>query len=200
MGTLLAPYLLIYLHMNKVILLLLYLFIGHLSCAEEFPSLIDCKESACEDFPILKPIEISFNFIDDDCYNCDESTFHFNEKETSDSHLTAEIKQLIQVGFLTEVLAQSQSQRDKRMHIRSGSYIGYFSSQACKSGPELLQLNIRINKTGQFFCALAGATVAGIAKELYDSTDRENHTVDAKDAFATSLGAFANIPLYKISF
>lgn len=180
---------------------LFLIFLSYLSLlsgllAEEFPSLARCEEVGCEKIIISTPINIDFNFNENDCYTCDSEI----GKKTPESRLTEEIKELIKVGLLTEVLVDSQSEPDKKKHVRAGSYIGYFSSAACRNGPDLLQLNIRINKTGQFFCAMAGATVAGILKEVYDSTDTKNHTVDAKDIVATSLGAFSNITLYQIRF
>lgn len=111
-----------------------------------------------------------------------------------------ELAEIVQVGVLAEITAGQFREKDKQMHARAGAYVGYFSKKACEKGPEILELDLRIGPVGQFFCALAGAAVAGVLKEVYDSTDRQNHTVDSRDALATAIGGFANIPLYRIEF
>ncbi|GEM_PF-2264618 len=172
--------------------------------AEEFPSFANCNENGCQNLDVFGPlymdIDMDFGFEDYDCLSCDSNSLKVRRREDPNSELVEEVSTLLKVGLLAEVLASSQSESDKAKHIKAGAYIGYFSSEACKHGPELLQLNIRINRRGQFFCALIGASVAGLLKEAYDSTDRDRHTVDAMDAFATSLGALSNVPLYRIQF
>jgi hypothetical protein len=171
-------------------------------CAEDFPSFANCDENGCKNLDIFGPlnIELDFGLEGNDCLNCDSNHLSVRGIEDANPELIEDVTELIKVGLLAEFLASRQSESDKAKHIRAGAYIGYFSSGSCKHGPKLLQLNFRINKTGQFFCALVGASVAGLLKEAYDSTDRDNHTVDAMDAFATSLGALSNVPLYRIQF
>lgn len=171
--------------------------------SEQLPTLELCQEKDCSDlieFPLFADNDFS------NCSECDQSRDTFGRdaqagsSTQSDNRLAREIGELAQVGLLSELIARSYSEKDKRMHARAGAYVGYFSKKACEHGPGLLQLDVKIGPTGQFFCALAGATLAGVLKEVYDSTDRKNHTVDPKDAVATAVGGFANIPLYRIEF
>lgn len=184
--------------------MLLTLFIGAFSLhAEEAskslkpPKKINlniCKEQNCLDF-LPKSEEGAFQNYD--CVSCEEEK-KFVPYE--DFKLTREIGEIAQVAILSEMLAKTQSADDKKNHIRAGAYIGYFSKKACQYGPELLNLDFEIGPTGQFLCAVAGATAAGLLKEAYDSRHPDKHTVDSKDALATSLGAVVTIPLLYIEF
>lgn len=173
-------------------------------------SLADCEQSKCED--IFEGLNLELTFNDDGAYAYDTENDMAADDDTGTGTETGsetdqdtfsyanEIKEIVQVGVLSEVIARRYDQRDKRVHARAGAYIGYFSKKSCERLPGLLELDIRVGASGQFFCALAGAAIAGVLKEVYDSTKPHKHTVDSQDAIATALGGLANIPLYRIEF
>lgn len=158
-----------------------------------------CQEDNCLDHLSIKGEKDFHNF---DCSGCEENRFKSENRfePFHDFRLAREVGEIAQVALLTEMLAKTQSAEDKKNHVRAGAYIGYFSKKACQYGPELLNLDFEIGPAGQFLCAVAGATAAGLLKEAYDSRHPDKHTVDAKDALATSLGAVVTIPLLYIEF
>lgn len=188
--------------MKNIMLLILFLGAMNLQAQEDkalenAPKKLNlniCKEQNCLDF---LPQNERESFKSYDCTACEE------EKKFvpfEDFKLAREVGEIAQVALLSELLAKTQSADDKKGHIRAGAYIGYFSKKACQYGPELLNLDFEIGPTGQFLCAVAGATAAGLLKEAYDSRHPDKHTVDSKDALATSLGAVVTIPLFYIEF
>lgn len=162
----------------------------------KIPKVELCGDRNCLDQLVLNDLKGSG--FEEGCTSCDsgEETL----KQAKPFSWEREAAEIAKVAVLTELLTKTQSEQDKKMHVRAGAYIGYFSKKACQYGPELFNWDFEIGPTGQFFCAVAGATVAGIFKEAYDKTDPENHTVDHRDALATSLGAVVNIPLFSIEF
>lgn len=65
------------------------------------------------------------------------------------------------------------NQRDKQMHFAGGFLAAFF-------------IALFFGR----FAAFASATAIGFIKEELDRRDPLNHTEEARDAFATSLGAF----------
>ena len=74
---------------------------------------------------------------------------------------------------------------DKLMHYNAGYIIGSISSELCSP---IYKKQTNKSRRLRFWCSFTAATVAGVAKEFYDSTGRGN--VEAADAIATSLGGF----------
>jgi hypothetical protein len=183
----------------KIILISLFSLVSlH---AEDFPSLANCRSEGCPElnYEFKDRTPFHFDYTSDLPYELIEEVAiqsnHSNSYGLEDTYSDA-----TKMIFITDELSRTTREDDKKKHIEAGAYIGYLSKTACKHGPQLFNLKVRFNSTQQFLCAVAGATIAGVAKEVYDSTDPAHHTVDAKDALFTSLGALSNIPVFKISF
>lgn len=143
------------------------------------------------------PIESKYE--SDDCLTCNTHELDLPSKHKF-SRLEKEIAEIISVGISAELLAATMEAEDKKGHVKAGAYIAYFSKKTCELIPKIFDIKVEITPTGEFFCALTGATIAGLAKEYYDSKHPDKHTVDKYDAMATSLGAVAVIPALVIKF
>lgn len=70
---------------------------------------------------------------------------------------------------------------DKRQHTLAGAGVGLSIQSMMPGGSRLARI----------LAPAAGAAGVGVAKEIFDHTDRQHHTTDWKDAAATALGALA---------
>lgn len=142
----------------------------------------------------FKDYNPTFNSIDElfiDLGESDLATVNDSQEDDLESNqfrtyedLTHHEKSYLQK--LSDTLAYDYTNAtDKEMHFNAGYIIGSISSELCS--PVLMK---QTNKSSQlrFWCSFTAATLAGVAKEFYDSTGRGN--VEAADAVATSLGGF----------
>jgi hypothetical protein len=189
----------------KTKIVLLYLFNTTLlySQSEQFktlPSLADCQEVDCSN--------VDFGFSNDlkvpqfEIFSLDDTETLQIEKKNWIQHelnpIVSELSEFVRAYGMTKGHVQFIDEDDKKRHYEAGSLIGYFSGKACEYGFTPFQL--KQSKRNRIFCAITGAALAGIAKEIYDATDTENHTVDINDALATMLGASTSFTFYKIKF
>jgi len=100
----------------------------------------------------------------------DTQSFSFEE---NDSALDQEIRNKI---LVESVNSFKETDYDKKKHFTSGRAIGIMGEAICE------QLNIK----KLYLCRIGSASLAGILKEVYDSTGRGN--VEVNDALATTAG------------
>ena len=168
------------------------------SCwSQEYFSLQDCIDRECS-------LELMPGYYTDFSYDIQDSQGYFlSQKEENRvrqnlNPILHEIQDFYSSYSMTETFSQSFEAEDKKLHFQVGSVIGYFSGKACEYG--FTPFKIESNKKTRFFCAVAGATLAGIAKEFYDMTDQENHTVDPYDALATAFGGTTSFKFIELKF
>jgi hypothetical protein len=161
----------------------LFLFLSLSSYAQEYT-----REAFFEAYEATISLnsDIFMNFTDKDF----ESNYGINKESTivrdnqfrSYNDLSRTEKDQIQRVTDTIVYDYTNAS-DKHLHFSAGYIIGSISSEVCS--PIYRQ---QTNKSRQlrFWCSFGAATIAGVAKEFYDSTGRGE--VEAADALATSFG------------
>ncbi len=125
-------------------------------------------------------------YADDSLYSLDgvgglDTTYDFGASWLSDKDIESIIWD--SVTILSVIAVDQRFEDDKTLHYVAGVAVARLASAYCDSR----DFNFRIDReTLNYLCGLGAATLAGVLKEVYDSTGRGN--VDVKDALATSEG------------
>ncbi len=131
--------------------------------------------------------EIFMDFADDD--SKDERDYEINDNLGLSDHQRRKYNHLsvadrIHIQRVTDTLLYDYSNAgDKELHFNAGYIVGSISSELCSP---IYKKQTNKSRQLRFWCSFGAATVAGLAKELYDSTGRGN--VEAADAVVTSFG------------
>jgi len=85
--------------------------------------------------------------------------------------------------ILSVLVADRVLDQDKAKHYLVGALVGRIASAYC----DRKDFNLKLNKKKlNYLCSFGAAALAGVLKEVYDSTGRGQ--VDANDALATAAG------------
>lgn len=136
-------------------------------------SIVNCStEQGCDELvAAVTQQQLFIKDFEEDEFFLKRNSISFQD---SDQDLEEEIRNQILVESINLV---EESFNDKRKHFYSGRAAGVLGEAFCES----------IEMDNLFLCRLSAATIAGVLKEVYDSTGRGN--VEVNDALATSAGA-----------
>lgn len=161
-------------HIGLLVITTSFLFsISSFANTFEKYSIVNCSTAqGCDELAeAVSQQQLFTKQFEEDDFLLKRDSFSFQD---SDQNLDDDIRNKILVDSINLV---EESFDDKRKHFYSGRAVGILGEAFCES----------IEMENLFLCRISAATVAGVLKEVYDSTGRGD--VEVNDALATSAGA-----------